>query len=117
MDSQILLTPSALLDFLNQIDELADKQISVTETANILYVSIGESQYKLDLSDAEDIDVPEEALDAVIDTNNDGYDDVSETEELDSVESGILKQLAKTLLIGGLVRLSAKILGGGKKKK
>lgn len=44
--SPILFTPSALLDFLIQIDELKDKVVSVTETADgDLQVEIGDSAY------------------------------------------------------------------------
>ena len=38
--SDIILTPSALLGFLNQIDELKDKEINFSENDNKLVVMI-----------------------------------------------------------------------------
>ena len=117
-DDQILFTPSSLLDILSNVDELKDVNINVTENnSGEIYLKIGESTYKLDSSQATDIPVDEDTLDEVNQVNENGYDsidDISIEIDPDKIESGVIKEFAKTLLVGGLVRLSAKLLGGGK---
>lgn len=112
--SPILFTPSALLDFLIQIDELKDKVVSVTETANgDLQVEIGDSAYIVKTDSAKDVDVEQKAADEVADLNMDAYSDIVEENsdanfEDVNVEAGILAEIAKTLAIGGLARLNGK---------
>lgn len=118
-NNEILLTPAALLDFLRQVDELADKDISVDETGSTITVTIGESTYGIDLNIAEEIEVPDEIVEEVSDVADEAYAELSEsgvefteiadTEEV--VEGGIIKETLKTLAVGGLVRLTGKILG------
>ena len=57
-NNEILLTPAALLDFLRQVDELADKDISVDDTGSALNITIGNSSYSIDFSQAEEVEVP-----------------------------------------------------------
>ena len=112
--SPILFTPSALLDFLIQIDELKDKVVSVTETADgDLQVEIGDSAYIVKTDNAKDVDVEQQAADQVADLNMDAYSDIVEENsdanfEDVNVEAGILAEIAKTLDIGGLARLNGK---------
>lgn len=112
--SPILFTPSALLDFLIQIDELKDKVVSVTETADgDLQVEIGDSAYIVKTDSAKDVDVEQQAAEQVADLNMDAYSDIveenSDTNFEDvNVEAGILAEIAKTLAIGGLARLNGK---------
>lgn len=112
--SPILFTPSALLDFLIQIDELKDKVVSVTETADgDLQVEIGDSAYIVKTDSAKDVDVEQKAADQVADLNMDAYSDIVEENsdasfEDVNVEAGILAEIAKTLAIGGLARLNGK---------
>lgn len=115
-NNEILLTPAALLDFLRQVDELADKDISVDDTGNALNITIGDSSYSLDLGNAETVEVPDEVVDEVSEINETTYeelDDVEYTEvaEDEVVEGGILSETLKTLAVGGLVRLAGKIAG------
>lgn len=118
MNEQILLTPSSLLDILSNIDELKEVDVGVTESSDgNIYLNIGQSSYMLDSSNATDIEVDEDVIDVVDDANQSGYDEISDIEverDPEVVESGVLKQIAKTLLVGGLVRLSAKLLGGSR---
>lgn len=113
MDEQILLTPSALFDFLTQVDELSDKEISIN-TNNGIQVNIGASTYIINTDIAEDVQVPDEAIDEIQEVNESAFEQICEDGDCevsdDTVEGGIIKQLAKTLLVGGLVRLSAKLL-------
>ena len=112
--SPILFTPSALLDFLIQIDELKDKVVSVTETADgDLQVEIGDSAYIVKTDSAKDVDVEQQAAEQVADLNMDAYSDIVEENsdanfQYVNVEAGILAEIAKTLAIGGLARLNGK---------
>lgn len=116
-NNEILLTPAALLDFLRQVDELADKDISVDETGSTLSVTIGESTYGIDLNQAETVEVPDEVVDEVADVADEAYAelgesgvDVTDIDE-DVVEGGLISEALKTLAVGGLVRLAGKIMG------
>lgn len=127
MDNQeTLFTAAALLDFLRQIDELSDKDIDVFDNQSFALITIGDSQYRIDYNTAEDVEVPEEAVDEVTDIIEDTYDElgasgveyeevndfeVNDAGNLDVVEGGIIKETLKTLAIGGLVRLTGKLVG------
>jgi len=116
-NNEILLTPAALLDFLRQVDELADKDISVDETGSTLTVTIGESTYDIDLNQAETVEVPDEVVDEVADVADEAYAELGEagvdvTDADDEVvEGGLISEALKTLAVGGLVRLTGKIMG------
>ena len=113
---EIIFTPAALLDILSQVDELKDVDIGITETINNqIQLQIGESIYILKDANATEILVDDTVIDAIGDANLYAYENLSDLGrvDMDSVEpikSGILKELAKTLLVGGMVRLSAKLL-------
>lgn len=116
---ETLLTPVGLLDLLSQIDELQQFELGLTETPDgLLQLQVGESLYELDDSNAVDIPVTEDVVEDLESINDTAYDDlvsradldVSDDSGLESVESGIIKELAKTLLIGGMVRMAAKTL-------
>lgn len=113
MEEQILLTPSALFDFLSQIEELKDKEISLDTSAGI-ELNIGTSSYSIDTSKAEEFEVEEETIEDIQEVNDNALDEICEDDRADiedePVEGGIIKELAKTLLVGGLVRLSAKLI-------
>ena len=116
MDNEILFTPAALLDFLQQIDELADKDIIVDENGSSITVIIGDSTYEIRKGDAEEVEVEPETVDEVAEINEstyEGLDDVEYTELDDEevVEGGLIKETLKTLAVGGMVRLTSKLLG------
>lgn len=127
MDNQeTLFTAAAVLDLLRQIDELSDKDIDVFDNESFALITIGDSQYHIDYSTAEEVEVPEEAVDEVTDIIEDTYDElgasgveyeevtdleVDDDGKLDVVEGGIIKETLKTLAVGGLVRLAGKIVG------
>lgn len=115
-NNEILFTPAALLDFLRQIDELSDKDIIVNDTDATITVTIGDSTYSINTGNAEEVEVADEVVDEVAEINDTAYeemDDVEFTEisEEEVVEGGIIKEALKTLAVGGLVRLTGKILG------
>lgn len=109
---QIMLTPAALLDFLTQISELDEYDISVSETGEgDIAVNIGDSCYMIDSSHAEDIEVPDAAVEEAADINDDAFEDIvdsSDDFESVDVEGGLIYETLKTLAIGGLARLAGK---------
>ncbi len=122
MEGQILFTPSSLLDLLTQIEELKGLDVGVTESVNgDMYIRVGESSYKIDTSNVTDISVEDDVVETIEDINEETYSNLGESDEVvleddpDKIESSIIKELAKTLLLGGMVRLSAKWLRGDKK--
>lgn len=108
---ETVLTPAALLDILQQIEELSEYPISVSEQANTIQISVGDSIYSISTTDAEPIEVPKDVVDTVRDVNDETYDQLDVSDE---VEAGILKEIVKSLLVGGMVRLTTKLLGGRK---
>lgn len=114
-NNEILLTPAALLDFLRQVDELADKDIILDENDSAITVTIGESTYSIAKNDAETVEVPDEVVDEVAEINENTYEEIDDVEytEIDDevVEGGIISEALKTLAVGGLVRLAGKIMG------
>lgn len=121
--TEILFTPAAVLDMLRQIEELKDKDISVSDTpGESVEINIGDSTYKIDTAKATDVEVTEDVIDDVADINDDTYEELSSSndivvEDLEDVKSGILKELVKTLAVGGLVRLTNKMLGKDREEK
>lgn len=115
-NNEILLTPAALLDFLRQVDELADKDIILDENDSAITVTIGDSTYNIAKGDAEEVEVPDEVVDEVAEINETTYEEIddieySEISDEEPVEGGIISETLKTLAVGGLVRLAGKIAG------
>lgn len=112
--SDIILTPSGLLGFLSEIEELKGKEINFNESEDKLTITIDDSQYVLDASNAPEIEIDEESFEQVEDANEEGYDQLEDSDDFEivdiqgeePVEGGILKELIKTLAVGGLVRLT-----------
>lgn len=116
-NQETLFTSVALLDFLRQIDELSDLDIDLIDTGDNLTVKIGESSYNIDLKQAEEVEVEEDTVEQVNDIADEALEDLEpegieiseETEEV--VEGGIIKEALKSLLVGGMVRLTSKLVG------
>ena len=109
----LLFTSAALLDFLSSIDELSEYDIGIEFSGNNIQCKIGDSVYQIDSSDAEIVDVDEETVDEVNDITESAYEELDEDynrTDQQPIQSGIIKEAIKTLLLGGMVRLSAKIL-------
>ena len=107
--SDIILTPSALLGFLNEIEELKDSEITLREAEDSISIVIDDNEYLLDASDSVEIQVDDEAYAEVENANEDGYDELGEDiEEVgdEDIEGGIIKEIVKTLALGGLIRLT-----------
>lgn len=115
MKSEVLFTPAALFDFLTQIEELKSYAVSVADTpGGSIQISIGDSIYNVTGQDAVEVPVNPNTVVEVREAAEDAYDElgsnVNNTANLEPVTSGVLKQIVKTLLIGGLVRLTDRIL-------
>ena len=112
---EIVFTPAAVLDLLTQIEELEGYEIGIKDgVSGKLQVTIGESVYTIDTNNVAEVHVDESTVNDVEDVNQDAYSSMSDSGEveveLEPINSGIIKQFAKTLLVGGLVRLTSKIL-------
>lgn len=109
-EGNLVLTPSGLLTFLSQIEELDTKgNLAITEDNDALEIAIGDSVYVLECTEESDVEVDPEVIETIQDINEEGYETFEEEiGELDSepVEGGIIKELAKTLAVGALVRLT-----------
>lgn len=113
--NSIVFTPASLIDLLSQIKELSDYPIGITETIDgQIQLNIGESLYIIDTDSATDIQVDDRIVDIVDDTNQEAYENLDESIDVtvsgegeEDIEAGLIKEIAKTLLVGGLVRLTA----------
>jgi len=106
---QYVFTPSAVLALLTQIDELKDAgDISISEEDNGVAVKIGDSVYQIESEPSSEVEIDSAAVDEIEDINSEGYYEIGAeyTDGFDNVEGGIIKELLKTLAIGGLVRLT-----------
>lgn len=113
----LVFTPAALMELLVSIDELKDKNIGITETIDgKLQLQLGESIYEVEPKSDETISVPDDVVEKIDDINQESYENMSDNVEevidiqQDNVEGGIIKELAKSLLLGGMIRLSRKLL-------
>ena len=112
MEDTLVLTPSALLTLLSQVEELKDLDLAIDEEEDGITIKIGENIYKLE--SPKEVEVDSEVVEAIDDINEECYDELAEEVEVDElteiegdlVEGGIIKELIKTLAVGGLVRLT-----------
>lgn len=110
-ESSVLLTPAALVDFLSQVEELSHLDIGVDHVGDNITVHIGQSSYSLEPKGEEtEVEVEPEDIQEVNDAAEEAYNQIDNLEDIETVESGIIKEFIKTLAIGGLVRLAAKKL-------
>lgn len=113
---QIVFTPAALLELLTQIEELQDVDIGITESADgRITLTVGQSTYNIDVSNATEVEVTEDIVETVEQVNDDTYTELDESGEVslsdvETVQSGIIKEAIKSLLLGGMIRLSTKLL-------
>ena len=109
-DSEIVFTPAAILDLLSKIDEFKDFDLSLTESLDgDLILQVGDSIYSLTSEDStSEIEVDDEVVDELENINEETYSELMDngfaTDE-ETIETGIIKEALKTLLIGGVVRL------------
>lgn len=110
----VVFTPASVLSLLTKIDELKDVNIGMAETMDgKLQLSVGESVYELEPEVDTSVQVDDSVVDKIEDVNQQTYEDLAEDGEVelqDEVTGGVLKEIAKTLLLGGMVRLTGKML-------
>lgn len=109
---ELVFTPAAVLDLLAQIEELQQYDIGVSETPDGVQVQIGESIYMIPFHDAQEIEVSEDVVEEISELNDSAYDDIAYANEISDeiVEAGLIKEIVKTLLVGGVARLVKKYL-------
>lgn len=103
---EVVFTSSGLLDLLSQIDELKDYNLNLDDNNGAISLTVGDSVYSIS-KPKDTVEVSEEALAEISDIADEALSDVDTSE---SIESGVIKEALKTLLVGGAVRLVAKIL-------
>ena len=103
---EVVFTSAGLLDFLSQIDELKDYDIDLNDNNGAISLTIGDSVYSIS-KPTETVEVSEEVLTEISDIADEALSDVETSQP---VESGVIKEALKTLLVGGAVRLVGKIL-------
>lgn len=103
---EVVFTSAGLLDFLSQIDELSDYDIDLDDNNGNITISIGDSAYQIS-KPKDTVELPEEAVAEISEIADEALSDVDTT---DTIESGIIKEALKTLLVGGAVRLITKIV-------
>lgn len=114
----VVFTPASILDLLSKIEELNQYEIGVAETLDgKLQLTVGDSVYLIDSEDATDVNVDDSVIETVEDANLTAYENLDESVDVtvydegeEPVESGVLKEIAKSLLLGGMIRLSGKLL-------
>lgn len=106
---EIIFTSAGVLDLLSQIDELSGYDIDLNDNNGNITLTIGESVYKISRP-GDTVEAPEEVVAEISEIADEAIANVSDGPA--PVESGLVKELLKTLLVGGAVRLTTKILKG-----
>ena len=109
---QLVFTSASILDLLSSIDELKDKNINLTETESGISITIGESTYEIDTANAVEVEVDEEVVEEIDEVTSEAYSELSDNgvDVQDEVEGGPIKELVKTLMLGGMVKMTANML-------
>ena len=63
------------------------------------------------IRERNEIPVEDEVVEEVSDINDSALEEIEDIEFEDTVEGGILSEALKTLAVGGMVRLTSKLLG------
>lgn len=120
--NEVMFTSASVLDLLLQIDELKEYTISLTETLDKnIQLQIGDSVYLIENDNAKTVNVDGEVVEEIESTTEDAYteiedyiDVIDETfrdiDEFEPVNAGIIKEVAKSLLLGGMIRFAGKHL-------
>lgn len=112
----VVFTTASILEILSQIDELKDYELSITETIDgNIQLQVGDSTYLYEVEHAEEVEAPEEVVDTVEEINQDAYKELVDSGSFDevtndTVESGLIKEAIKSLLLGGAIKLIKKLI-------
>ena len=108
---ELVFTPAAVLDLLCSIEELKDYDIDFYSDGKSMSFTIGSSKYDIKTQNAEEVEVSEEVVEEVAEINEENYEPyLDQLADEEVVEGGLIKELIKTLAIGGLVRLTKKAI-------
>jgi hypothetical protein len=109
---ETLFSAASLLTILSSLDELKESEIGVDQNDSGITVTIDGNEYRFDFN--EDSTATVDASDTEMEDTEDVIDaefaENSEDEDLEPVEGGLIKDTIKTFLVGGLVRLTSKLL-------
>lgn len=109
----LMFTPAGVLDLLSKIEELKDYELGISESLDgqTLELQVGDSVYSLEMEADHNIEIDDPVLIELDDANVEAYESLVDADIIDvteDIESGLLKEIAKTLLIGGMVRFVGK---------
>lgn len=111
---ELLFTSASVLDLLSNVEELKDKNLDLQETESGVVITIGEASYEIKASQATEVEVDEAVLEEIDSITAEAYEELSasgvEVDAQEDVEGGPIKELFKTLMLGGMLRLTAKML-------
>ena len=107
MHQELLLTSVSLFDILSQISELSSCKIDVSDTGTSISIKIDDNTYVVKSSSNDIVSAPESVVQDISEIVDTEY---GRSDSAENIESGVLKEIVKTLAVGGLVRLSAKLL-------
>lgn len=116
MDTQeLVLTSAGLLELLASIDEFEDFDLGLSEGLDgEIQLRVNDSVYAIgEATPSNEIEVDDEAfeeIEAINDAVYDTLEDKFDVETAAPIESGPIKELVKTLLLGGAVRLGKHLL-------
>lgn len=112
----MLFTSTSVLDLFSQIPEFQNFDIKITEEEDgSLLISVNDNNYELIPDEDSVLDLPtdEFTLDQLDENEDQAYDQMVEdgrADDTDSVEGSIIKEVMKTLALGGMLRLGSKWL-------
>ena len=110
MQDELVFTCAGVLDLLSKLPELEDQNLSLTETLDgSIQLQVGDSYYEIPQTCADTIEIDENMLDEISDINDSAYEELI-SDDFEPIESGLIKETLKTLLVGGVVRLAKKYL-------
>lgn len=132
--NEVVFTSAAVLDLLLQIDELKEYTIGMSETPDSqIQIQIGNSIYLINSEDCKTIRVEDEIVGEIEVTTEEAYGQIetdiqSDADELpmyfedeiveyydpdepqDAIEGSFIKDIAKSLALGGMIRFATKHL-------
>lgn len=119
---EVMFTSASVLDLLLQIEELQDYSIGMNETLDgQLQLQVGDSVYTINNSNCTTVEVDDWVVGQIDKTTDEAYQDIVDQtmdisdlpqyeEEIDTIEGSFIKEIAKSLTLGGLIRFAGKHL-------
>ena len=111
---ELLFTSASVLDLLSNIEELKDKNLDIQETSSGVTITVGDNAYEIKSSQATEVEVEESVIEEIDNITSEAYEELAvqgvDVDEMEEVEGGPIKALLKTLFLGGMVKMTAKML-------